>query len=143
MAETLALPAASEADYPFYVAQEEDIKMALTSFRPESTSGPDGLHPEHLQTLLSGKAIEAGVRLLASLTMFENLMLKVEVPEFALLIMYGAAMFALSKKNGGIRPIAVGNTLRRLATKVGAKSISASIGEALRPVQLGASSKGG
>ena len=70
-------------------------------------------------------------------------MLRGEVPEFAQALMHGVLMFALSKKNAGIRPIAVGNTLRRLVTKVGAKSISASIGESLRPVQLGVSSKGG
>ena len=52
-------------------------------------------------------------------------------------------MFALSKNDPGIRRIAVGNTLRRFATKVRAKSISASTGEAIRPVQLGVSSKCG
>ena len=56
--------------------------------------------------------------------------------------MYVAVMFTLCKRDGGIRPIAVGNNLRRLATKVGDKSISASIGEALNPVQLRVSSKG-
>ena len=105
--------AAPDADYPFYVAQEEDIKKALASFRPGSASGPDGLRPGHLQTLISGKAIEAGVRLLASLTRFVNLMLRGEVPEFAQAIIYGVGMFALSKKDRGICLIAVGNTLRR------------------------------
>ena len=42
-------------------------------------------------------------------------------------MMFIAVMFSLSKKDKEIRLIAVGNTLRRLATKVGAKSISASI----------------
>ena len=37
----------------------------------------------------------------------------------------------------------MGNTLRRLAVKVGSKPISVSIGESLRPVQLGYSTKGG
>ena len=50
---------------------------------------------------------------------------------------------SLSAKNGRVRPNAMGNTLRRLVTKVEAKSISTSIGEALHRVQLGVSSKGG
>ena len=54
-----------------------------------------------------------------------------------------ATLVALGKKDGGVRPIAVGNTLRRLATKVGCKSMSAEIGDSLRPVQLGYSTRGG
>ena len=60
--ENLALPAAPKADYPFYVTQEEGIKEALASFRPGSASRPDGLFLGHLQTLISSKAIEDGVR---------------------------------------------------------------------------------
>ena len=52
-------------------------------------------------------------------------------------------MFALSKKDGSIRPIVVGTTLRRLTTKVGLKTISHDLGEYLRPTQLGYSSKSG
>ena len=70
-------------------------------------------------------------------------MLRGEVPEFAQSLTYGAVMLALSRKDGRVRSIALGNTLSRLATKVGPKNISASPGEALRPVQLGVSSKGG
>ena len=54
---------------------------------------------------------------------------------------FSTVIFAISKEDGGVLMTEVGNTLRRLATKVGAKSISASIGEALRPVQLVVSSK--
>ena len=80
---------------------------------------------------------------MAFLTRFVNLMLRREVPEFAQAVMYGARMFALSKKNGIIHPIVVGNILRCLATEVGAKSISPSIEEALRSLHFGVSSKGG
>ena len=53
------------------------------------------------------------------------------------------ALTALGKKDGGVRPIAVGSTLRRLATKVGAKPLSSKIGDNLRPSQLGYSTPGG
>ena len=51
-------------------------------------------------------------------------------------------MYVLSKKDGGIRPIAVGCTLRRLITKVGFKPISRELGSLFRPHQLGYASKG-
>ena len=54
-----------------------------------------------------------------------------------------ANLCALSKKDGGIRPIAVGTTLRRLITKVGFKPISQQLGLLFRPNQLGYGSKGG
>ena len=42
-----------------------------------------------------------------------------------------------------IRPIAVGSSLRRLAVKVGSRPIVQALGEELRPVQLGVSTRGG
>ena len=83
------------------------------------------------------------MRLLTSLAEFVNLILRGEVPEFVRQIFYGATLCALGKKDGGVRPIAVGCTLRRLAAKVGARPLSTQLGDSLRPVQLGYSTKGG
>ena len=69
-------------------------------------------------------------------------MLRGEVPQFAVLILYGAKECAVRKKDGGIRPIAVGNTLRRLSVKVGSRPIVQAIVEELRPV-LGGLNKWG
>ena len=49
----------------------------------------------------------------------------------------------MSQKEGGIRPIAVGLTFRRLTSKVGLKPLSRQLGDLLRPNQLGYASKGG
>ena len=140
----LSLPAPPGDDYPApALASAEDVRKALSSFRPGSAGGPDGLRPSHLLALISRKTSEAGVRLLASLTEFVNLLLRGDVPDAARSIFYGATLVALRKKDGGVRPIAVGNTFRRLATKVGCKPMSAEIGDSLRPVQLGYSTRGG
>ena len=139
----LSLPEPPEDDFAPAVASVEDIRKALASFGPGSAGGPDGLRPSHLKALTSRKTAEAGERLLASLAEFVNLILRGEVPEFARQIFYGATLCALAKKDGSIRPIAVGCTLRRLATKVGARPLAVQIGESLRPVQLGYSTKGG
>ena len=142
--ENLTLPAPPTEDMPApAVARVEDVRKALASFRPGSAGGPDGIRPGHLVALTSRKSGEAGVRLLGSLTEFVNLVLGGEVPEFARSVFYGASLTALGKKDGGVRPIAVGSTLRRLATKVGAKPLSSKIGDNLRPSQLGYSTPGG
>ena len=82
---------------------------------------------------------EAGSRLLSALSDLVNVMLRGEVPQFAVPILYSANECAIRKKDGGIRPIAVGNTIRRLSVKVGSKIVVRALGEELRPVQLGVS----
>ena len=49
----------------------------------------------------------------------------------------------VASTDGGIRPIAVGSSLRRLSVKVGSRPIVQALGEELRPVQLGVSTSGG
>ena len=56
-------------------------------------------------------------------------------------IIYGATLCALSKKDGGLRPIAVGSTYRRLAAKLACKYVRGETGDYLRPIQIGVNSK--
>ena len=50
---------------------------------------------------------------------------------------FGASVIALNKKDGGVRPIAVGCILRCLVAKLACMSISKCMGTTLAPVQLG------
>ena len=50
---------------------------------------------------------------------------------------FGANLTALQKSDGGVRPIAVGNTLRRLVSKVAGSKIMGEMGMLLSPQQLG------
>ena len=50
---------------------------------------------------------------------------------------YGSALCALNKKDGGIRPIAVGSTLRRLVAKAACKAVTAKMAARFLPVQIG------
>lgn len=70
-------------------------------------------------------------------------MLAGEVLEEITPILYGASLCAFNKKDGGVRPIAVGTTFRRLTAKVCAKSIRIPIGHYLRPKQFGFGTKAG
>ena len=64
-------------------------------------------------------------------------------PEYALGSVYGAALCALNKKAGGIRPIAVGSVFRRLTSKLAARQASSRLAGILKPKQLGVGVPGG
>ena len=83
------------------------------NFPAGSAGGPDAFTASHLRDMLSSAVDD---KLKDSLTDFVNLLLKGDLPVPVREIVYGGRLIAL-QKNGGIRPIAVGYTLRRLAAK--------------------------
>ena len=85
----------------------DDIKRALRTFPAGSSGGPDGLTPQHLTDLLLGD--EEG-KLLNALTNLTNLMLAGKFDTEIISIIYGGRLIDLSKKGGGVRPMAVGYT---------------------------------
>ena len=131
------IPQKPSADCPPLTATSNDILSALRSFHKGSAGGPDGLLPQHLQDLTSPSAEAGGQRLLLALTSFINFVLHGNVPPSICEIFFGASLTALSKKDGGIRPIAVGGTIRRLIAKVASQSILAETSDRLYPLQLG------
>lgn len=58
-------------------------------------------------------------------------------------LLYGATLLALRRKDAGIRPIAVGNTLRRLAAKIICNRVVTKMDERLGPRQLEFGTPGG
>ena len=136
-----SLPPAPENADSHTPISSEAVRKAIISFPAGSAGGPDGLKPVHLKNLIG--ASEAGNRLLLSVTKLCNFVLSDKIHEEIRPIFFGANLFAFSKKDRGIRPIAVGNTLRRLATKVGLKPVTQELGNFLRPNQLGYGTKGG
>ncbi|KAI5642477.1 reverse transcriptase (RNA-dependent DNA polymerase) domain-containing protein [Phthorimaea operculella] len=137
----LVLPPAPDISFTACKAQEEDVAQALSTFYNGSAAGLDGIRPSHLKELTSSSAGDNGRRLLTSLTNLCNFLLSgrlnVEVCPF----LYGAALCALSKKDGGVRPIAIGSTIRRLTTKLGCRAVKEDMSTYLRPRQLGFGTK--
>ena len=78
---------------------------------------PDGLRPQHLVDMTSRSAGAGGELLLRALTTFTNFVLTGEVHVEIRPFLFGASLTALNKKDGGVRLIAVGCTLRRLVAK--------------------------
>ena len=85
-----------------------DIVVAIKSFPAGSSCGLDGLKPQHLKDMTGQSSGDVGQRLLSKLSEFTNLCLSGDIPDIICPVFFGATLCALSKKNGGIRPIAVG-----------------------------------
>ena len=110
-----------------------DVLRAIRSF----PSGPDGLRPQHLLDLTSASAGQDGKALLGAVTSFTNLVLAGDTPIPARKIFWGASLIALNKKDGGVRSIVVGCTLRRLIAKTASLRDLERMGSMLAPLQLG------
>ena len=77
--------------------------------------------------------------LLSSITRLCNKMLRGEVPQQITPILYGATLLAFSKPHGGVRPIAIGGTMRRLVAKAAVFYLKPDVKPKLFPYQLGVS----
>ena len=102
-----------------------------------SAGGPDGLRPQHLKDLIGASAERGGKELLSALIDFVNLVVNGRTPPEVRPTFFGASLIALEKEGGGVRPIAVGHTLRHLAAKCLCSSVLKSVGASLSPLQLG------
>ena len=68
---------------------------------------------------------------------FNKIVLYGKVPEDVCPTFYGANLTALSKPDGGVRPIAVGFTLRRLVAKILSKKLLGKSESLFQPNQVG------
>lgn len=118
-----------------------DVRKAIKSFPCGSAGGPDGLKPQHLKDLIND--LNASDALLALITDFVNLLLSGECPGDVRPILFGGSLTALSKKDGGVRPIAVGCVFRRLVAKCANSFASDALANYLAPRQLGVGVRGG
>ena len=110
------------------------MAQAVLYFPKGSAGGPDGLLPQHLKDLISNSARFGGKKLLAAVTAFTNLMLSGNTPEQVRPLFFGATLTALNKKDGGVRPIAVGCTLRRMVANVASRTVLERMGSLLAPL---------
>ena len=104
---------------PGVICDRRSVLEAMRSFPPGSSGVPDGLKPQILKDLTEDSLGKDAKNLLDALVLFFNeIIFKGKVPTEACAFFYGGNLIALPKKCGGIRPIAIGNTLRRLASKI-------------------------
>jgi len=120
---------------------EDEVRRAVLSFPPGSAGGPDGLRPQHIRDMLTCQ--EAGTEFLSALTDFVNLVVAGRCPTDVDAVFFGGRLLALSKKTGGIRPIAIGFTLRRLTSKCASAFGIKKLAPYFYPRQLGVGTAGG
>ena len=130
-------PCPTSSDASHITLSEEDILRSIMSFPNGSAGGPDGLRPQHLKDLISTSASAGGPVLLRALTDLVNIIVKGDTPSSISPFFFGASLIALEKKGGGVRPIAIGCILRRLAAKAIGSQLKSRMGDLLAPRQLG------
>ena len=118
----------------------EDVIRCLKTFSAGSSGGSDGLTAQHLRDILSGAPDE---KLKVALTDFINILLNGERPLSVKETLFGGRLIALQKKDGGIRPLAVGYTLRRLAVKCANSYVIKRRSAELQPIQVNVEVSGG
>jgi len=96
--------------------------------------------PHNIRDLLAGSTDDS---LQQALVDFLNLMLAGSFDQEVNSIIFGGRLIAVSKKDGGIRPICVGYTLRRLAARCANSYVITRRSQALQPQQLGVGISGG
>ena len=137
------IPLAETTGLPPITVSEEEIVHAIRSFPNDSTGGPDGLRPQHLKDM-TGPITNSGAQaLISALSRFVTVVLQGKVPMSIRPFFFGASLTALTKKEGGIRPIAVDCTLCRLAAKVAGFRVRDKMAALLAPRQLGYGVRGG
>ena len=119
------------------------IMRGVKSFSRGSVPGPSGLRPSHLREAVGCPSPDRANSILSSLTRFTNLLAAGQSPSSILPHLCGASLFAIRKKSDGLRPIAVGEVLRRLTSKCLANAAHQSAFSSLTPLQLGVCVKGG
>ena len=96
---------------------EPIVAKAINSFPSGSSGGPSLLVPQLYKDLIAKSNGSVGNEFLQKLTSVLNIVLEGKVSVCLRPFFFGAQLFGLRKKDGGIRPIDVGNTLRRICSK--------------------------
>ena len=119
----------------------EEVDIAINSFPRGSSGGPFGLVELFLKTIITNA--EIGSLILKTLAKFCELMVSGKFPGDMAPFYGSARLIPLIKKDGGVRPMAVGETLRRLACKLALSSIKTDIPTFFHPQQLGVGTANG
>ena len=93
------------------------VHKALMSFPNGSSAGLDGISPQTLKDSTAKSNGQTGLYFLRALTNLVDVILEGKVPFEHRPYFLGAKLIALKKPDGGLRPIAVGNTFRQLSAK--------------------------
>lgn len=120
-----------------------EVSRALSKFPRPSAAGGSGLSATHLEELMSVPCTEQETGVAAGLPKLLSEMAWGEAPNTLAPWIAGAPLTALLKPDDSVRPIAVGETLRRLVSLILMNRVAKRAKEFLQPFQLGAATKRG
>ena len=121
----------------------DSVKSAILSFNTDTAPGPSGLRANHLKDLLSSPNPNQRQRFFSAITSLVNSMNQGKIPEEVRPFLFAATLHAAKKKQGGIRPIAIGDVYARLTSKCLAFLSANEAVSAFSPFQLGIKVRGG
>jgi hypothetical protein len=101
------------------------------------------LYAAHLQKALLVRNTETAESFTTAITKVVNWCLAGKTPRELSIYLAGAPIIPLAKKDNGIRPIAIGETLRRLVSKVCVFATKSEMSEFFSPIQVGINVKCG
>ena len=113
--ETCSVPAPTDIDC--FSTSKYFVHKALLSISNDSSAGLDGISPQILKDSTAKVNGQTGLNFLKALTNFVNVIPEGKLPFELRPYFFGAKVIALKKLDGGLRPIVVGNTFRRLSAK--------------------------
>ncbi len=113
-------------------ANSDQVFQAISSFPRGSACGRSSLRASHLTQL------EASYKdfFLDSLTKMVNAVAAGQAPPSIAPFLASAPLTPLKKKDGSIRPVAVGEVLRRIVSKLAMKHVCVEASELLQPLQM-------
>ena len=136
-------PRISDMPPPAVYISPEDVINALKLFPTGSAPGPSGLRANHLKEAVFCSSPHHSHLALQSLTSFVNLLCAGKAPQVIIPHFCVASLLPCMKKDGGLRPIAVGEVLRRLVSKCATRAVLSDTLSILPPLQVGVGLSGG
>ena len=126
-----------------YQFSDNIVFEQLKTFSQYTAAGPSKMYPEHLLHAVECTAPDHSESALKAITRFVNTGSRGNFPSFVSKALCSASLTALSKKKGGVRPIAVSEILRRLIAKCLVKEAKSEAIELFDSIQLGVGVSGG
>ena len=124
-----------------FLTSEFCVHKALMSFPNGSSAGLKCISPQILKDLTAKTNAQTGPNFLKTLTNLVNVTLQGKVPFELRPYFFGAILIAPKKLDGGLRPIAVDITFRRLCAKCAGYHVFESRQSKYRSRQVGEGTK--
>ena len=125
------------------IIKADVVLKCIRSFPAGSAPGPSHLRAAHLKEAVLCPSTDQANQTTRALTQLVELLCSGLIPNEVVPYLCGASLLASQKKGGGLRPIAVGEVLRRLVSKTLSTTLRQEAINSLSPHQKGVGVKAG